>query len=172
MGIYGAYSRQGFRGRLQASEIKSSIWAVSRQMTRQTLQQDQSKYKKRPWCHPTRRIFAVGSANGEEKGNKKKRWAKGIRVTLTALQRLDLGSLRRFCRLLPLFEDSGYIPLTICANGFPISSFVFRQRSSLSSHSACTLSVSRRFVSALAALTLRPERRFCPGAPPRCCSGA
>ncbi|KAH9961724.1 hypothetical protein BC827DRAFT_1201331, partial [Russula dissimulans] len=43
----------------------------------------------------------------------------------------------------------------ICVNGFPISSFVCRQRSSLASHSACTLSVSRRFISAFAGLTLR-----------------
>src|SRR5882757_1286355 len=80
---------------------------------------------------------------------------KVMHVKPTALQRLHLGSLRRFCCLLPLFEDSGYISLMICANGFPISSFVFKQHFSFSSQSACTLSVSRRFIPAMAGLALR-----------------
>src|SRR5712671_3722448 len=82
----------------------------------------------------------AGDWRRERKKNKKK---KVMHVKPTALQRLHLGSLRRFCCLLPLFEDSGYISLMICANGFPISSFVFKLHFSFSSQSACTLSVSR-----------------------------
>jgi len=76
-------------------------------------------------------------------------------VTLTIFQDLDLGFWRRFCCLLPLFDDFGYISLMICAKGLPIPSPVFRQRFSLSLNSLWAFFVSLRLVSAMTGLTSR-----------------
>src|SRR5882757_4641441 len=76
-------------------------------------------------------------------------------VTLTIFQDFDLTIWRRFCCLLPLFEDFGYISLIICAKGLPTSSSFFKQRFSLALNSSWTFVVSRRLISAMIGLTAR-----------------
>src|SRR5712671_6108986 len=76
-------------------------------------------------------------------------------VTLTIFQDFDPPFSRRFCCLLPLFEDFGYISLIICAKGLPMSSSFFKQRFSLALNSSWTFVVSRRLTSAMIGLTTR-----------------
>src|SRR5712671_2567827 len=76
-------------------------------------------------------------------------------VTLTIFQDFDLPFSRRFCCLLPLFEDFGYISLIICAKGRPMSSSFFKQRFNLALNPSWTFVVSRRLISVIIGLTAR-----------------